>query len=43
MDALVFSARDVGRVCGRFADAGFVAPGAPPNEATIFGARFLID
>ena len=42
MYALVLSAGDLGRVCGRLADAGFVAPGASPNEATIFGARFLI-
>ena len=42
MYALVLTAADSGRACARLADAGLVAPDAPPNEATIFGARFVI-
>ncbi len=43
MYALVLTATDAARAGARLADAGFVAPGAAPNEATIFGARFLIE
>jgi methylmalonyl-CoA/ethylmalonyl-CoA epimerase len=41
--ALVLTTADAGRACARLAEAGFVAPGAPPNEATIYGTRFLLE
>jgi catechol 2,3-dioxygenase-like lactoylglutathione lyase family enzyme len=43
MYALVLTTADVERAGACLADAGFVAPGAPQNEATIFGARFLLE
>ena len=43
MYALVLNAADGGRAVACLADAGFTAPGTSPNEATIFGARFIVD
>jgi hypothetical protein len=41
--ALVLTATDPDRASARLAEQGFVTPGAPPRQATIYGARFLIE
>jgi catechol 2,3-dioxygenase-like lactoylglutathione lyase family enzyme len=43
MYALVLAATDPDRATARLAEQGFVTPDALPRQATIYGARFLID